>query len=173
MPIEIISKPEVKRNPLSIILLIVFLIVALSLSGTYFYFSTVSKELDASVKKLQEKLVKTPEEKALEEQLVAYETKINDFAEVLSKHKRTPGALEFLEQNCHPDIWFSSFDFTSTDNKVLVSGQAKTFAALEQQLGIFKKNDKLKEVNLSGISISKEGDVSFSFQLTLDSQIFK
>lgn len=172
MAIEIIPKPK-KRPSWAIILFAVCIVLLLGLAGTYYYFYKSSEKLSQEIQEKEMALRKTSSERALEEELLLYEAKINTFDGLISAHKKPLNIFNFLQDICHPDVWFSDFDFNSAKKTVIVSGKAKSFTALGQQLLILKAVANLENVNLSEISIGEGGGVDFALQLTFEPQILK
>jgi len=173
MAIEITPKREIKKFFWPIALLSFCIILLLAFGISYLYLDKSLKEFSQEIQNKEKDLVKSPSERLLEDELLLYESKINTFKELFSKHKKPLNVFDFLEQVCHPGVWFSDFDFSSSSEKITVSGEAENFITLGQQLLILKQAQGLKKVNLSEISMGEEGKVTFAFQLTLDSQIFK
>ena len=173
MAIEITPKAEVKKVLWPAVFLIATIIISLILLTTYFYFDYASKRMTEEIGEKTNAIKRTSAEKLLEDKVLNWESKINLFASLLAKHKEPLNIFEFLEDFCHPDVWFAEFNLTSDNNLVVVSGNAKSFIALGQQILIFKESESFKKVNLSEISIGKEGGVDFALQLTFEPRIFK
>ena len=173
MAIEIIPRPKIKKFSWPVILLTICLILLLGLAGTYYYLYDSSKKLSQEIQEKEKALIETDSERTLKEELLSIEGKINTFSKLLSRHKKPLNIFNFIEETCHPDVWFSGFNFDSTKAIVIVSGQAKSFVVLGQQLIILKEVENLKDINLSGISIGEEGGVDFTLQLTFEPQILK
>jgi len=57
--------------------------------------------------------------------------------------------------------------------EAILFGQTENFSTLEQQISILKLKKEIKDINLSSISIGKEGKVDFTLNLSLDPAIFK
>lgn len=172
MPIEIISTPEAKK-PLPAIILVIIIIFILAFGGSYFYFNYLSDNILKDIEQKNVQLVKTSQEKSLEDQLLKYEAKINTFGKLLSGHKDINKVFSFLEAGTHPDVWFSNFNLDSEKATLTLSGNAKSFQAVEQQYLMFKNNENLKTVTLSEAAMNKDGIVTCGFQLGLNPQIFK
>jgi len=173
MAIEIAKKSKLKGPLWLYILMIAGIVLALGVAGTYFYFSKVGKDISQQIKEIDQALKKTPEEKELENTLLSKEKKIEDFQELLSKHKKVLNVFSFFQEKTHPRTWFSEFDFSGKEKTVSLSGTADSFTAIGQQILVFREEELLKNVKLSGLSMGEEGEIEFSLQLTLDPQIFK
>jgi hypothetical protein len=173
MAIEIIPRPKVELPVWVIIIFVACAVLILGLGGSYFYFEQGSRKLTRQIEEKEMAIVKTPEEIILEESVLSKERKINAFAGLLSGHNKVANVFAFLESVCHPQVWFSDFNFSSGQNSVTVKGKAASFVVLGQQISILKNEQILKNVTLSDLSMSEEGGITFSIQLTLDPQIYK
>lgn len=173
MAIEITPKPKIKAPLWAINLLILCLILLAALLVSYIYFKKASEKLTEDLKVTTAENILAQEIKERSQELSLYQKKIDDFGILISEHKKTVNIFEFLERTTHPNVWFSDFGFDSPKNMVEVSGQAESFVVLGQQLLIFKKEEVIKAINLSDVSIGEEGGVNFSLSLTFNNQIFK
>lgn len=148
-------------------------ILILVLAGTYFYFGFQLKKISQEIDKKEAEFI--PLEKAIKEkqaELIPLGQKINDFGGLISSHKNTLKIFDFLEKTCLPNVWFSNFVFLSQENQAIVSGQADSFATVENQSAVFKKEPVVKAVNLFDVLINDEGEVEFIFTLTFDPSIY-
>lgn len=117
--------------------------------------------------------VGTKAEKATEAQVLLDKKKIDDFSELFANHKKTSSLFAFLEENCHPKVWFNKLNLSSQDFQVALSGETSNFETLGQQIVIFQNQKLIKNIEISDLAISKEGRASFTFSLLLDPEIFK
>jgi len=176
MAIEIIPK-KVGAKPLnllnvlfyfSLILLIIFLLGSLAL----FFFQ---KNLNKTLQDLKIKIAAkgTPEEIALEKRILLTQKKIDDFADLMNFHQSNLKFFTTLESLTHPKIFFSKIDLEINKGKISLSGITENFEVLGQQFLILKKEDYIKNVNLSKLSISKEGKIEFTFEILFAPEKFK
>jgi len=172
MAIEIVPRPKIKIPRWVFIALAIFVISLLGLTISYFYFDKSSEELSQEIQEKEKALIKTPLERALEEDILSKEKKISSFSNLILVHRKSFNIFNFLEKVCHPQVSFSEFDFTSQKELIEVEGQATSFVVLGQQILILKKEESIKKINLSEVSIGKEGEIEFSLQLTLGPQSF-
>lgn len=172
MAIEIAPKKKVKIPTWSVALLVIglLLVVILFISYVYFIFSS---------KKMEETLKETPQEAFLKDEIAKkereaglYKTKIDTFGKLLLKHQRTANILDFLEKSCLPTVWFSEFDFSSEEGKVIIAGHTDNFISLGQQILILKADPLLEKVNLPEVSLNPEKGINFSLLLNFNPQIF-
>jgi predicted DNA binding CopG/RHH family protein len=174
MAIEIISKPKTKKFTWAKILLTIDVVLILASGGIYLYLNISSKQTSKKINEERDEIsLLVSSNKELEKKALFYEKKINDFSKLFSEHQETSKIFTFLEKKTHPNIRFSKFDFSADKLSVTVSGEAKSFIDVGQQLLILKEEKSLKNINLSGLSLGEKGGVLFSLQLTFDSQVFK
>jgi len=173
MTIEIIPKQKSKKTYWVLAALIICVVLILGFGATYLYFTIAANKISKNIANLEESIRIKPDEKILQDGLIIIEDKINIFGNLLSNHDKTANILAFIEQRCHPGVWITSFSFNEAKMEVKIAGRAQSFVALEQQLTIFKQEKQLKKINLSEVSMSDKGDVSFGFLLTVDPQILK
>lgn len=173
MAIEFIPKPKIKIPAWAIILLIFCIILLLGGLGSYLYFDKTSKKLSRQIQEKENALIETPSEKELKENLFFTEKKINNLGNLISARRKSFNIFTFLEEICHPQVWFSEFSFDSKGESVAVKGKAEGLVSLGQQISALKKEQILKKINLSGVSMGQDGKIEFSLQLTFDPQIFK
>lgn len=173
MAIEIIPKQKLKKITLANIILYLVLVVFLAFFVIYFILNHFFLKTDQELSDIEKNLIRTSEEKKLEDEIFDYQKKIKDFSLLLSDHRFPVNFFNFLEKINHPKIWLSNFTLDLKNGQATISGQTENFEILGQQILIFKKEVLIKDINLSRVSISKEGKVEFDFQLTFDPKIFK
>lgn len=183
MAVEIIPKPSEETPLWANILLIISIAILLAVALSHFVLNTYVKEAGQAIKELDLALVeeKTPQNLALQKEMLGYQKKIDDFSFLLDAHKASSNAFAYLEGISHPRVRFSNFSLSSqAEGAVIsVSGRTDSFQSLGQQLIIFKEEQLIKDVILSGVSFAEEKrlpdqkvPISFSFTLSLSSEIF-
>jgi len=173
MAIEIGLKRRVKIPAWSIILGILSLILILILIGSYFYLDSAVKRMTLEIQKREQFLKVGSSEKALQNNLKLIESRIESFADLLSRHYNVGNIFVFLESVCLPKVQFSDFKFDFSKERVVLSGETDNFMMLEQQLHILRQEPLIKKVNLSDVSTNEKGRVDFTFSLVFDPKIFK
>lgn len=176
MAIEIVPKEEIKPIPWQNILLYFFIFLLLvSIAGyfalDYYFVKKAQQKLQELEMKVTE--IRTPQQIALEEKILDYREKIEDFSSLLSSHKKNSNFFNFFEKITHPRIFFSELNLNTKLNQVKLSGRAESFRALGEQLLIFREAEFIKDLNLSNLGIGEEGEIRFTFNLDLDPNLFK
>ena len=172
--IEIIPKPAAKIPFWLNILFYSSIVLLIAVISSFFVLNHFIKKSTDTLQDLETALARerTPSKIALEKEIFSYQKKIEDLASLLKEHLASSQVFEFLERVTHPRVWFLNFDFSSRESRVKVSGITESFQTLGQQIFILKKNPLVKDLNLSGVSIGKEGEIVFTIDLLLDPQIF-
>jgi hypothetical protein len=174
MAIEIESGFSLKKSVLPITVFLIGLIIASFLVASYIFLYFSSDEITQQIEEKNESLAETPSEKALREEVSGYQSRINNFNTLLENRKRATNVFSFLEQICHPDVWFKNLNYKAEDNSVFIRATAPDFIVLAQQLLILKQHqDILSKITLSDIGAGEEEEIGFSLNLVLAPQIFK
>lgn len=174
MAIEIESGFSVKKSILPLTVFVIGLIAVLFVASSYAFLYFSSEDISRKIDERNQKLIETAEEKALKKELSGYEFKINTFKSLLENRGKTLNVFSFLEQVCHPDVWFKNFNYDSSKSSVSISATTKDFIVLAQQLIILKQHqDILTKITLSNLSRDPKEGVNFSLDLVFAPQIFK
>ena len=172
---DIIPKPKVKIPEWQNILLYASLItlsIVILLCAVFGYFQNkLSQEIQAKESELLQ--IGTPEQKILEKEILAYEKKIQNFGILLNSHQYNTNFLKLLENLAHQDTVFTDIFLDASEYKAVITGETKTFKTLGDQLKIFEQEEMLKNVELSNMSMGKEGKVQFTFNLEIEPEIFQ
>ena len=176
MAIEIVPKAEIKPVPWQNLLLyffiFLFLVSVISYLALDYYFI---KKAEQKLQELEMKIAeaKTPQQIALEEEILDYREKIEDFSSLLLNHKKNSNFFNSFEKIIHPRIFFSELDLNTKLNQVKLSGRAESFRVLGEQLLIFREAEFIENLSLSNLGIGEEGEIKFTFNLQFDPNLFK
>lgn len=173
--VEIIPRKteESPRWQIALFYFSVFVLVgAIICYSALFYLQKKSEE---NITNLDQKISdgQTQERLALEKEILEWQKEFKDFSSLLEQHISNIGFFGFLEQKTHSKVFFPKINLNSKDSSVVFSGEADSFLILGQQLLIFEKEAMIKELNVSNVSLNKEGKIEFSLDAVLNPQIFK
>jgi len=180
MAIEIIPKPKIKGKPkieiapldlLYYLVIFLLCLTFLSYLGMLFLSQSLQKELADLKTAIAQK--ESKEAKLLEQRILNTKEKIDTFFTLFSSYKKSTALFNFLKENCHKKVFFSKVDLNVPENKLLLSGRAESFRALQEQMLIFQKEALVKDALLTDISIGEEGGVDFNLTLIFDPKVFK
>lgn len=173
MVIKIDSKkkeaPMLRRLHFFLILSIVFL---LSVSAVYLLVIFSIRRVEEKISQLEKALVETEEERLLEERVLLYEWKIDEFDSLLQRHKSPTRFFELLEKLSHPKVYFTRLELDTEEAVVDLEGRAEDFQILSQQQEIFQQNQYLTKVSLLKASLAEQGRVEFIFHILLEPDFF-
>jgi len=174
MPIEIIPKKKVVTPPWQIIFFSISIILLLFSLSFYFFLSSQEKEYQNKISEIEgliQEEAKKEEEKIKE--VVRIKDRISTFSQITEKHVFVSDLFEVLADTTHPKVFYKSFDLNPGKNSFNLLGETENFFTLGQQFLLLKQNPMVNEIELSRISKTKEGKVEFTFNLTLNPNIFK
>lgn len=172
MAIEIGEKAKVKKISLIDILLYLCVILLAIFALSYFILTGWQKKLETELVGIDESLKKTSEEESVEKEVLGWRQKIEDFGDLLAKHQTALNIFGFLEKAAHPQVWFKKMDLDLPKKTLILSGQAANFEVLGQQILIFREQESVESLDLSRVSMDKEGGVQFDVQIVLKVKIF-
>lgn len=174
MAIEIIPKKTEAKLPAVNILFYLSLILLIIFALSYFVLGYFQKKSAKTLQDIEDIISqKETSAKALKEKIFGYQEKIEVVASLLTSHQLSRNFFTRLEDLSCPKVFFSNLDLDVGKSQASLSGQTESFEALGQQLLIFKKGEFIKDVNLTKVSIGKEGEIEFSIELSFDPQMFK
>jgi len=145
--------------------------VVLAYIALLYFGNQASKTANALEEKIAQ--VGTKDEKVVEAQVLLDKQRIDDFSKLFANHQEPSKFFKFLEENCHPKIWFNKLELNLKDSQAVLTGETSNFETLGQQIAVFQDRALVKNIEISDLSIGKGGWVDFTFSLSLDPEIFK
>ena len=148
----------------------------LMFSGTLFFISLLiffgirfgySRYLSAEVKALDKKINELVQQVPEEDQagIINFFSQIANVKTLLGNHVVGSGILRWLEENTHPNIYFTSFSFNAQSRNIILPGIAKNFTDIVEQLQIFSAAvGEIEKVNFSNALL--QGN-QWQFSMTL------
>lgn len=150
------------------------LAIVLSLSiGIFFYGRILAASQAAKDKELAE--AQASIDSATVENFVRLRDRLSSSESLLEKHPAFSGFFATLEKVLPATVRFTSLELSSNDSgeaEIKGSGVAKSFNALAVASNAFAEDGRIKNAIFSGISVNKDGSVSFSLSATLDPKLF-
>ncbi len=115
----------------------------------------------------------TPDEKSAEQKVSDYKKKIDDFATIIGNHKISSNIFSFIETTTLPNVWFSSFTLSESDNEIRMVGEAENMEALSKQFNVFESSkDYVQNISVLNSQSSQSGRISFILNVSLNPKIF-
>jgi len=173
--VNLIPRPvkKISKNQKILLYFLVFLVI--SLTTAYVFLISLEKQAQSNLEVVEQQIAtqKTKEMTSLENVIKGYKAEIDTFAPYLNNHILVTKFFDFLEENTHPNIYFSQMSLKPSSASVSLSGKSDSFLSLGQQLMILGDSSMVKSVSLSNISLSEEGSIVFSVGIYLDPTLFK
>ena len=165
------SKPETPKAItlflwVSLLLLVFFL-------GAYIFLKIEKNSLSAEIKAVENEFIAAGPDKELEKDLKNTAKKINDFSRILGEHKNISGLFNFLRDYCHPKAAWSELFASIPEMKVSLEGETLNFKTLGEQLLAFSKAEGVKEIEVDGVSLTREGKVEFGLSFNFPQRFIK
>lgn len=160
------------KEPLGILMFLGVLIFGLSLmtlGGLFFYRRLLTnqvQDLSNSLSRLEADF-----DPASIEELARTASSIEIAKTVLARHRYLSNVFLFLEKNTLPDVRFSKFSFDAANSTANLAAQAKSYTALAQQREIFRSEPSVNNLVLSSLTLTPEGGVTFTAELTFNPAI--
>ncbi len=142
---------------------------------SYSILSYFQKQSLTELQNTEELLIKqkTPQKIELEKEILNEQKKINYFSLLLDSHPFATNFFTFLEKTSHPKIRYSQINLNPLEGQAMVSGYSDSFSSLGQQFQILNQEPSIQKANLSKISLEKRGEISFTFNLSINPNLFK
>lgn len=170
MAIEVTPKRKIKLPLLiAIIFGAILLLIGFTLLGSYFYFGIQIKKMSKELEEKNQIVLPLVENiKKKEEEIAPLFQKIDDFGDLVLKHKETVKVLKFIEKVTLPRVWFQNFSFNSQTGAITLSGETESLLMFEYQTFVLNREPLIKNLNLTGVTMTEEGKVSFNYQFNVN-----
>ncbi|MBI2041573.1 MAG: hypothetical protein HYT20_00955 [Candidatus Nealsonbacteria bacterium] len=174
--VEIIPKRIAKETTLKNIYF--FIAGSLLLAVVFGYVILIRSQAAALLKMqdLEAGIIKigTREDRNIERKVFESEDKIKTYKNLSSARNKSAEFFNNFESLTHPQVWFSSFDFNPAEIKAAASGKTVNFKTLEQQVVFLKsQKDLIKSLDLSKVSLGKNGEVDFYLTVNFTPKILE
>lgn len=116
--------------------------------------------------------VGTEQQKEYEKNVITYQGKINDFANLLRNHEFASNVFAFMQEQTMPNVWFKQFSLDRKNSSVQLSGESDNLDAFSRQVANFEKNEYVKNIVTLNSSLASSARVAFNINLVLSQDIF-
>ena len=175
-PVRTVRRPQA-RGPLSILAVAALVLIGASIVlaglafGYEFYLKQNKEEKTQELKVLQDSV----EPQAVEE-LARLSQRLVISRELLNNHVAVSAIFSMLERDTVQNLSFDDFEIQtapSGDVEVTMEGLAASFNALAYQSVVFRDNPFLRNQIFEDITVTDDGDVSFSFAGIVSSNLVR
>jgi len=171
---ELIPKEKIKTSSIINKLFLLSLILLIVLGGYYAFLRFKISSIRSGIREADDQIIKIKREKNNDTERYVFnaQKKINDFSEILEKHKITSNFFVFIDKTSYEKVKFLELGLDTETKNVFLKGETENFDTLGKQILNFKNNDFVKGLDISNISLDKEGKINFTVNFSLDSKIF-
>ncbi len=151
---------------------VILIAVILFAAGLFLYRLTLEQRISSQLLTLEK--VRESFEQNFISQATRLNSRIVSASKILDKHLAPSAIFDLLEEFTLQTISFNSFEFSdNVDGKIIVrgSGEGDSFASVVLQSDEFGKSGYMRDVLFSDLEPNTNGNVSFSFEATLDPQL--
>lgn len=161
--------PKIKPNLWSKLGIILLVLTIVASGGLFIWKGSLAKEKAS----LQEEFKNTVlnRDASLESELAGLDTLINSFVSVFKNQRNWSGLFGVIEKRTVQSVTFTSFNGSSQTGTFTLGGLAPDFNALAQQAKFLEEDDNIKRVEISNISVNKEGRITFNLSVTFDKKL--
>lgn len=171
--VKIIPRPKPKISVFINFLFWFSLILLIVLGGLYFLLHNQVSSLAIEKEEIEEDITLSPGQEELKKEMQLMSNKISDFSEIFEEHKITSNFFKFLKTYCHPKVQFMSLRIDNKQTKADLQGETENFRTLGEQILILKQVEFIKGLQVSNISLTQAGKVSFSLTFTFSEELIK
>ncbi len=172
MAIEV-SEAKIDKTKKAYPLWILSIALALIVAGAYGYIYFLTNRIEGEIKGKETQIEEIKRGIAEKERYVeSTSKKISDFRMILEEQKNVVRIFSVVEGMTHPSVWFNSFSFETSTGKASLTGEARDFTALGQQIMIARDFSGLNNPSFSNIRETESG-VGFSLSFEINPQILR
>lgn len=99
------------------------------------------------------------------ESVAVLDRRLKNLRALLDNHPFTSNAFTVIEHNTHPQVRFTTFNFTADSRKLDMSGETTSYSALSRQIAIFERAAQIERVEFGGISTAEGKSVGFKLSI--------
>lgn len=141
----------------------------------YFILNDSMKKSSALLSNLEREITqaRTPEKMALEQDILGYQRKIDDFSFFFKSHTSLLNFYSMLENVCHPKVQFTDMRLEPEKSQAVLSGRAENFEAVGQQINIFQQQPFIEKVDLTNLILTEEQGEEFVLTIFIKPELFQ
>lgn len=108
-------------------------------------------------------------------EVLEFKQKLDPFLLMAQNRKELSQIFNFLERNTLPKVQFKSFTAKAQESLLTIDGvvHEDDFTTLARQYLMLEKDKDVSSVNLANISLSREREVEFTFDIVLKPNVYK
>ena len=153
------------------IALILFILSLLIYGGLFFYSQALDKKLESVKQEIT--TLDSKRDSTTESAIDTADKKLELIEGLFKDHFYWSKLFSEIEKAVVPQVYFSESKFNFAEEKVnlLLSGSAKGYTAVAQQMVSFKENSSVEEIEVSNIRLNDSGGVEFDLAIVFSKSI--
>ena len=150
--------------------IIILCLVVLTWAGFFFYYKSLEKQKANLNNRAAELNIK--ENQDMTRNILDLEKDLKKTKKLLDSHVYASRALKLLEDNTLSNAQLLDFNLDVKSGLISAGGLAQTYAVLAKQILLLEKQDSIKSVKVSKVSLDQLGGVGFSIEINLKENFF-
>ncbi|MFY9461958.1 MAG: hypothetical protein WAP51_02025 [Candidatus Sungiibacteriota bacterium] len=106
-------------------------------------------------------------------QLVALSNRLAAAREIISGHKFSSNTLLLLERDTHPQVAFSSFQYSADGRKIDLAAKAASYRIVADQVTLLEADPQVESVSFGGLQLDDKGLVSFKLSIIFKASLLR
>jgi len=166
---EVVKAPKKSMGFLTIFTIILFITMALTFGGLYFYQTVLAQniiDMQASLEKANERF----EVSAITE-LQTLDRRLIASGKILSKHLTISPVFKVLQDITMKSVRYTEFSYDISDkDKILIkmTGEAEGYRSIALQADLFSSRKELIDPVFSNLTLQEKGNVVFDLEFSVD-----
>ncbi len=154
-----------------ILSLVLLATVVLASFSMYSYKKGKVAEKDKLVSQIER--LNSERDRDLESNFSALKGEIENFKKVLENHIYPSLTFRLLEELVVPGAWFTTYSADFSAVTLSFGVQAIDYMTLAKQITVFEKDERVKSIEFSAVSLSGTGGVATNLTFVLDPEVLK
>ncbi len=114
----------------------------------------------------------TREQRRLEKEVLEYQSKIDNFATLLSAHKIPTNIFDAIKSLTLPNVWFNNLSIDAASSVVSVLGETEDIPSFSRQIEVIENQDFVIDVTGLTFDLGESGRITFNFEIAIDPNLF-
>ncbi len=106
-------------------------------------------------------------------QLIVLSTRLSAARDIISNHVFSSNTLVLLERDTHPQVAFSSFQYSADGRKIDLAAKAASYSVVADQVTMIEADPQVESVNFGGLRLDDKGLVDFKLSIVFKSSLLR
>ena len=170
--LDISKLPPAWPKGLFTFVLIISILIGAAAFGLNYFNSLEQKKLDTLTNEFENLRAAFPVDQ--EKEIATFEAKLTTLVKLLNNHVYFSNVIRILETLTHPQVSYSSLNYSVDKNTINLNGLAKNQQVLSEAVnGFINDPQDIKMVILKDMKTNSDFTVNFNLDIILNSQVLK